>query len=312
MVLIKPVDTGFFPFEYLNEEIHKLSASDGPVFLMILFGFILFPFVYRLGYKLRYKRKTFEYILFGIGIFLFLFEIFKQITYAKMYHYLPSQENFGHYYWKILPLQLCSMHIYLAPLIPFIKNNKIKQDITLFIGLYAFIGGIAVLVGGLDLVLGGFQLSDGRWFGDWGLVVHTIVWHVILMNLGALVFGYYRIGDLKPHHIKTIVIRPWLICFAMLLVVQVLNVIIPKLLNYNEWVEGFNLWNVGWTYGFQLPILSKVFVTEPIWIGGVISTFIYGFALLLGAYLVLFVIIFIRNLSSKLNKVVVYTKDTTY
>ena len=66
MVLIKPVDTGFFPFEYLNEEIHKLSASDGPVFLMILFGFILFPFVYRLGYKLRYKRKTFEYILFGI------------------------------------------------------------------------------------------------------------------------------------------------------------------------------------------------------------------------------------------------------
>ena len=55
-----------------------------------------------------------------------------------------------------------------------------------------------------------------------------------------------------------------------------------------------------------------MFVTEPIWIGGVISTFIYGFALLLGAYLVLFVIIFIRNLSSKLNKVVVYTKDTTY
>ena len=93
---------------------------------------------------------------------------------------------------------------------------------------------------------------------------------------------------------------------------NVLNVIIPKLLNYNEWVEGFNLWNVGWTYGFQLPILSKVFVTEPIWIGGVISTFIYGFALLLGAYLVLFVIIFIRNLSSILNKVVVYTKDTTY
>ena len=79
MVLIKPVDTGFFPFEYLNEEIHKLSASDGPVFLMILFGFILFPFVYRLGYKIRYKRKTFEYILFGIGIFLFLFEIYHNI-----------------------------------------------------------------------------------------------------------------------------------------------------------------------------------------------------------------------------------------
>jgi len=308
MVLIKPIDTGFFPFYYESEEIHRLSASSLPVLTIMTIGFIIFPFIYYLFYKNRKNQKLYDRTMFGIGIFLLLFEGFKQLTYAKMFHYLPGQENFGHYYLNVLPLQLCSMHMFLCPLIPFLKGRA-KQDVSMFIGLYAFIGGIAVLLGGLDLVLGGFQNQDGIWFGDWGLVVHTLVWHVILMNLGAIVFGYYHLGSLKVKESIRLIRVPWIICMVFMVVSQFLNVLLPYCLNFNKWVEGFNLWNFSWIYGFNLPVLKEFCRTDPAWIGGIIGTILYGGLLYLGALVVLLVIITFKNIMMRFKGVNQIVKD---
>ncbi len=308
MVLINPIDYGFFPFFYENEEIHRLSISSLPVFMIILVGFLFFPFIYYLAYKNRRKEKFFDWTMFSIGIFLIVFEIMKQITYAKMFGYLIGGVNEGKYWWNILPLQLCSMHIYLCPLIPFLKG-KHKQNVAMFIGLYAFIGGITVLLGGLGFVLGGFQLENGQWFGDWFLVIHTLVWHIILIDLGALVFGYYHLDCLKLRDLFKIIRVPWIICISLMIFSQALNIILPYILNYDPWVMSLNLWNFSWITGFNLPILKEFCRTSPAWIGGVIGTILYGVALYISAVILLLVIIGGKHIIAKFKGVNYYTKD---
>ncbi len=299
MVFIDPIDYGFFPFFYENEEIHRLTFSSLPVFLIIAVGFILFPFVYYLAYKKHDNQKFFDWTMFGVGIFLIIFEILKQITFAKMFGYLPNGVNQGKYLWSVLPLQLCSMHLYLCPLIPFLKG-KVKKNVSMFIGLYAFIGGLVVLVGGLGMVLGGFKLQNGKWFGDWFLVVHTLVWHIILLDLGALVFGYYHVDELKVKEVFKETLIPWIICISFMVFAQILNVILPKIFNYDEWIMSMNLWNFSWVSGFNLPVLKEFCRTDPAWIGGILGTILYGVLLYLGAILVLFIIVGVKNIIEKI------------
>lgn len=311
MILLKPINPGFLPFTFPSDEVHRLASSNLLVIVLLIIGFLFMPFVYYLGLRLRKREKIFDRLMFGIGATLCILEILKQITYAKMYDYLPGGSNVGHYYWPVFPFQLCSLHMFFCLLIPFFKG-RVKQNFNLFIGLYAFIGGFAVLIGGLGMVLAGFELQSGEWVGDWFLAFHTLIWHVILMNLGALVFGYYRLASLNFRYITKVIKYPWIMCTVFLLIAQFLNVFVPLLSGNDVWVENFNMWNISRIYSYNLPFIKLFLTTDPAWIGGVIGTVVYALMLYAGAYVVIAFMIGIKYIIDKISRINIYTQDIRY
>ena len=133
--------------------------------------------------------------------------------------------------WGILPLQLCSLHMFLCPLVPFLKE---KLNIySYFYWFICFYGGNSCfrVQAGLKVVLWGFFMEDGTVFVYCLMVVHTLLWHGILINLGAIIFGYLRLGDYSFSQIKMTTLDSWLICMLFLLIAQGVNVLIPLLIS---------------------------------------------------------------------------------
>src|SRR5574344_414347 len=316
MNLVWVVHKVFFPFEF-PEGVQQLDVNNIVVVSLVTLSFLAFPLIYTLFYNLRGKQKIFDITIFSLGILLILLEIFKQITYAKIYGTLGT----FNYMWGILPLQLCSLHMFLCPLVPFLKG-KVKQSILIFIGLYAFIGGIAVLgfQAGLKVVLWGFFMEDGTVFGDWGMVVHTLLWHGILINLGAIIFGYLRLGDYSFSQIKMTTLDSWLICMLFLLIAQGVNVLIPLLIS-GPYSKNINMWNISFLQSSSMPVFGKLWDLWKIPIGdtglafrpfGILGTAIYAVLLYLGNLVVQTAIKLISKLVHKFQHVAVYTNDLRF
>ena len=68
------------------------------------------------------KEKADKYLLFGIGIFLLLAEIYKQLFYT---FYIGK----GNYQFDRIPFQLCSMSMYLCLIAPWLKQGRLKQTL---------------------------------------------------------------------------------------------------------------------------------------------------------------------------------------
>ena len=72
------------------------------------------------------KEKTNKYLLFGIGLFLLIAEIYKQLFYT---FYIEH----GSYRFDRFPFQLCSIPMYLCLVVPWLKPSKLKQALYTFI-----------------------------------------------------------------------------------------------------------------------------------------------------------------------------------
>jgi hypothetical protein len=316
MNFVWAVDKGFFPFVF-PEGIQQLDVNNIVVVSLVTLSFVAFPFIYTLFYNLRGRQRPFNITIFTLGIVLILLEIFKQITYAKIYGTIGTLN----YMWSILPLQLCSVHMFLCPLIPFLKG-KVKQSVMVFVGLYAFIGGIAVLgfQAGLKIVLWGFFMEDGTVFGDWGMVVHTLLWHGILINLGAIIFGYLRLGDYSFSQIKITTLDSWLLCMLFLLIAQGVNLLIPLFVP-GPYSKTINMWNISLFQRSSMPVFGKLWDLLLIPMGdtglsfrplGIVGTAIYAVLLYLGNFVVQTGIKLISKTVHKFQHVAVYTNDLRY
>ena len=101
-----------------------------------------------------------------IGLCLIVSEVYKQL----FWYYAIGYDT---YPWIRLPFHLCSIPMYLLPVLPFIKSGKFKTALYDFLGTYCFAGGLFSVV------------ADGGLLREyWAMTIHCLTWHLILVFIG--------------------------------------------------------------------------------------------------------------------------------
>lgn len=111
--------------------------------------------------------KKYLRFFFFCGVLMFLSEIWKQycITFIINEH---------SYDWWHFPFQLCSIPMYLLTLYRYLKSSYARQIVLTFFMTYSLLGGIAV-----------FFDTSGMHYSLAVLTVHSYLWHVLLIAVGA-------------------------------------------------------------------------------------------------------------------------------
>ena len=105
-------------------------------------------------------------MFFTIGICLFISEIYKQL----FWYYAIGYDE---YPWIRLPFHLCSIPMYLLPVLPFINSGKVKTALYNFLGTYCFAGGFISVI------------ADGGLLREyWAMTIHCLNWHLTLIFIG--------------------------------------------------------------------------------------------------------------------------------
>ncbi len=144
-----------------------------PAYGLLHLGFMIPGFVlsFFLAWKLRNldDRKNRRLIL-GIGIFLLVCEVYKQL----MYEVVIEPEVL--YHWGNFPFHLCSIPMYLCLLIPALKPGNVQR------ALYGFLATFNLLSGFIA-----FFEPSGLLHNYWTITFHSLIWHMVLVFLGAYV-----------------------------------------------------------------------------------------------------------------------------
>ncbi len=229
----------------------------------IIFVLFIFPLYFYFGKKARTNNKYKTLVPFFTDLFLIFTEIYKQILVT--YHY-----NWEYHYF-IFPFQLCAMPMYISFLIPFIKNDKIKDSFISFMAQYSMIGGLAVIL---------YQQSVLTW-EDYSLNVHTIIWHLILISIGVFSATYTNFGNFNYKEMVKKYTSGSIVFVIVVIIAEILNLLIVLNHGYNEYTDGGNLFYISmFMYNLNIPIL-KTILAKLGWYVGFIG---YTFVLLLGGF----------------------------
>jgi uncharacterized membrane protein YwaF len=117
----------------------------------------------------KLPKKKLNWVLFALGLFLFVTEIYKQLFYT---YYIGH----GDYQEWIFPFQLCSIPMYFCLMIPFIKNKKVYNAIMAFLVSYNLLGGFTA-----------FLEPSGLIHEYYTLTYHAFIWHMLVTFIGLLV-----------------------------------------------------------------------------------------------------------------------------
>ena len=122
-------------------------------------------------------EKTNARLLFGIGLFLLLAELYKQLFYAFVV-------EDGQYRFDRIPFQLCSMPMYACLILPFLKPGKCRQALYTFTASFGFMGGFV-----------SYFSPESMCLPYWTLTLHSFSWHMILVFIGLYLFFSGRAGN---------------------------------------------------------------------------------------------------------------------
>ncbi|MDR1183967.1 MAG: YwaF family protein, partial [Coriobacteriales bacterium] len=131
-----------------------------------------------LAYLLRgMSERRHAVLLTSLGILLIISEVYKQLFWRYAIGYTE-------YPWIILPFHLCSMPLYILPIVAWLPKGRVRE------ALYAFLASFC-LAGGLISVL-----VDGGLLRDyWAMTVHSLTWHVLLVFVGLYLGLSGRLDD---------------------------------------------------------------------------------------------------------------------
>lgn len=130
-----------------------------------------------LAWQLRtIGEKGNKRLLMGIGIFLLITEVYKQLFY---FYYIGNET----YQWWIFPFQLCSVPMYLCILAPLLKPGKVRTGMYNFMMIYNLLGGFMA-----------FVEPSGLSHPYWTLTLHAFVWHMLLVFVGLYLAFSHRAG----------------------------------------------------------------------------------------------------------------------
>jgi hypothetical protein len=111
------------------------------------------------------RRAICDRVVFLCGIVFGLMEVYKQIY---SFYALGSLS----YDYRIFPLQFCSLPIYFCLISPILPRGRAQDACYKFLALFCTVGGY--------LVIGYPSLAI-----DLYLSLHTMIWHVLMVALGA-------------------------------------------------------------------------------------------------------------------------------
>lgn len=220
------------------------------------------------------KNKN-EKLVFFIGLGLIILEIFKQIYCVVVSKYFD---------WNQVPLQFCSVPMYIAFVSGIIKNERIKDFLYRFLASFGTIAGLAVMI------------FPGSVFNtDYiVLLIHTMIWHSAMVVIGVHLIVSKGYGKSIKELFSPAILLYSLVIFA--LIVNVLAQGIYFGVPGNEYHGEFNLFYVSPFYECPLPILGNVIknnVIYPVFLLAYLAVFS------LGAVVVWSIIMLIRRLTKK-------------
>lgn len=229
----------------------------------ILYTLIGFAVCGVAAWKLRkVSAKAAGWILFAVGLFLAVAEIFKQLFY-----FFVMMDN--RYSWGDFPFQLCSIPMYLCMIAPWLKPGRLQRGMYSFMVLYNLLGGAI-----------SFTEPSGLFHAHWFLTIHALVWHMLLVFIGLFICFSKHGGSKRSDYVGA----TWTF-IALCGVALALNCFVQFVLG-----EEMNMFFVG---PGNSPII--VFAQFSEWFGWYINTPIYIFAVCLGAYLLYLLIHFLQN-----------------
>ncbi len=232
--------------------------------ILVLIGF---PICIFLAVKLRnLSEKGNRILLFGVGAYLIISEIYKQLFY-----YFHVGDN--SYCWWIFPFQLCSVPMYLCIISSLVKSEKIQKGMLNFMFTYNLLGGFMA-----------FVEPSGVFDEYLTITIHSIIWHFSLIFIGVYLGLSKHTGKTKKDFISATYTFLALCALAFSI-----NLI------FRDVSEGdVNMFFVG-------PSNSSLAVFKQIseYCGWYVSTILYIPSVCLGAYLIFLLFKFITKEKNK-------------
>lgn len=264
------------------------KAWDWHVISLCVPGFILCVVFFYLGIKFRYNRKASNITLFLTGLFLALFELYKQISYNRILGFnFINGYNFG-----VFPWQICSIPMFVALFMPLVKKQSHRDVLIAFMGVYAMLGGFAAL----------FINQQGLFsWHDIGIYIHTITWHLVLMMLGCFSIANLQIGKGKyTRNLKVVGISYAMLVFFSF-IAQGINFFVPLYYGVDSCeAANTNMWYISMWYPTNVMILKDIQAISPgiNGYGWILAYVLYMIGLFLGDLLVISIYFGIYKLSS--------------
>lgn len=198
------------------------------------------------------RRKT-DRLVFASGLAFAGMELYKQLY---CFYVLGS----GSYDFSLFPFQFCSLPIYLCLLLPLLPSGALKDAGYRFLALFGTVGGLLVILYP--------RLSDFLY-----LCAHTVVWHILMVLLGA----YLLIACDCGRSFKRDVLPTVGIFLSAVSVATLLNVIFSDVEGFQmfymspyhhttflflDWVQA----RLGWWISMLIYVLAFVFLAAiPLW-----------------------------------------------
>ena len=192
-------------------------------------------------------------ILFSVGAFLAVTEVYKQLFY---YYHIGN----GSYQWWIFPFQLCSVPMYLCLIAAFLKPGKIRSGMYHFMTTFNLLGGLMA-----------FIEPSGIVHEYWTLTLHAFIWHMLLIFIGAYLIASGRFAKTIKDFLSATVVF-----LSLCVVAFAINLIF-----WEASSGSINMFYVGPRYS---PLL--IFKDISLNCGWYVSTALYIPVVTLGAFLI--------------------------
>lgn len=237
-----------------------------PTYGVFHISFVLIGFFvsFLLAFLLRkLSDRANKILIFSIGAFLLVAEVYKQL----MYKLIICPDDL--YHWGAFPFHFCSIPLYLCLIIPFLKKGRLQQTMYDFLMTYNLLSGFIT-----------FFEPSGLLHRYVTMTAHSLIWHMLLVFLGAYV-AFSRRGKTEKSNFKYATVM-WLVLCVMAFAVNCIHWRVSE--------GAINNFFVG-------PRNSSLIVFKQFseWFGWYVSTAIYIPAVILGAGLIFLLIKYIRK-----------------
>ena len=208
------------------------------IFSLLFMVILIYLFVTKLA--LKYNKKTDDKVVFGIGLFLIIIEIYKQI-----FNTLVSTNG---YQWYMFPFQFCSVPMYIAIISSLLKEGKVKDAMYKFLAYYGLVAGTAVMLIPGDVFTSPYAVIS----------FHSMLWHISLVVMGCYLLISRRLG----FEFKKDIVPAFIVFVSVVTLAIIFNII-----GYNAFfgnseinVHGhmMNLFFISPYYITTLPVLSLI------------------------------------------------------
>lgn len=226
------------------------------------------------GNKLLFSRfSVVDVTVFQAGVLLFFIEVFKQLIYANLIG------GFDNYAWYLIPVQFCSIPIYLFLITPFIRNECWKRAFYSFTAIFALVGGLTTMI-----------VASGVFISVVSISVHTMIWHGTMVVMSIYIIAAKKIGSSFKDFTKAIAILA-----SFVIVVQIVNIVLQLIFPGVSTKVGVDIFYISPWNGTSLPVFGMIKTNlintgMPRFLASTIHTLAYFVGFTIGGLIVFYTI----------------------